>query len=108
MLKKIIIFLIALPVFFLFASHATRSLAAENSPEIPFIEQWSASAHANAKAEAFRHWDKDGAVPKRCAGCHSSDGFKDYIGADGSAKEIVNSAAPTTSVITCTTNRGFA
>lgn len=103
MLKKLISFLVAFPVFFLFASYVTSSVAAENSPEIPFIEQWSASAHADSKAEAFRHWDKDGAVPKRCAGCHSSDGFKDFIGADGSAKGIVNSAAPTTSVITCTT-----
>ena len=103
MTKRIINFLLAFPVFFLLALHPASALTAEITPEIPFIGQWSASAHANSKAEAFRHWDKDGEVPKRCAQCHSSDGFKDFIGADGSAKNTVDSAAPTTSVITCTT-----
>ena len=82
---------------------ATTANAAESAPEIPFLDQWAGSPHANAKSESFRHWDKDGKVPKACAKCHSSDGFRDFIGADGSAQGVVDKAAPITSVITCTT-----
>lgn len=77
--------------------------AADATPEIPFLDAWSGSAHANAKSESFRHWDKDGEVPKACAQCHSSDGFKDYLGTDGSAEGVVDKPATTDTVITCTT-----
>ena len=30
--------------------------------EVPFEAQWVSSGHADATAEAFRHWDEDGAV----------------------------------------------
>ncbi|MDH3335858.1 MAG: hypothetical protein OEL50_04365 [Rhodospirillaceae bacterium] len=103
MTKKLIIFFETIAVFFLLALNPANMNAAEQPPEIPFIKQWAASAHADSKAEAFRHWDKDGEVSKRCAQCHSSDGFKDFIGADGSDKGVVDSPAPTTSTITCTT-----
>jgi hypothetical protein len=26
---------------------------------------WATSGHSNSEGEAFRHWDEDGAVPKR-------------------------------------------
>jgi len=77
--------------------------AAQDSPEIPFLGAWSGSAHANAASESFRHWDKDGKVPKACAKCHSSDGFRDFIGADGSTKGAVDHPAKTDTVITCVT-----
>ncbi|HET6445202.1 MAG TPA: hypothetical protein VFI27_11550, partial [candidate division Zixibacteria bacterium] len=36
---------------------------------IPFEEQWASSAHADAAAEAFVHWDEDdpAEVPTSCA-----------------------------------------
>jgi hypothetical protein len=44
----------------------------------PFEEQWAESAHANAEAEAFRHWDEDDPkeIPANCATCHSSTGYQ--------------------------------
>ncbi len=44
----------------------------------PFSEEWSGSAHADAEAEAFRHWDEDDPkeVPGSCATCHSSTGYQ--------------------------------
>ncbi len=44
------------------------------------------SAHADATALAFNNWNQDGQVPTSCARCHSSEGFVDYIGGDGSAR----------------------
>ena len=29
------------------------------APEIPFLEEWMSSGHADATAEAFIHWDAD-------------------------------------------------
>jgi len=69
---------------------------------LPHYPEWSASAHGDATAPAFHHWDADGAIPRDCAGCHSTPGFLDLIGADGSTAGVVNRAAPTGSVIDCT------
>ena len=30
--------------------------------EVPFEAAWAGSGHADSAAEAFRHWDEDGAV----------------------------------------------
>jgi len=51
--------------------------------------QWAKSGHGDITAEAWRHWDDDGAVPSRCAKCHGAQapdhplpnvGFLEYIG----------------------------
>ena len=76
---------------------------ATNMPEIPYLLEWIASPHAKHDAEAFRHWDKDGAVPVGCAKCHSSGGFRDFVGADGSTAGRVDKPAATDTVITCIT-----
>ena len=54
--------------------------------EVPFEEAWAGSGHAKSDAEAFRHWDEedDGLLPGRCAKCHSTEGYLDFHGADGS------------------------
>ncbi len=52
---------------------------------IPYWDEWAGSGHADYAAEAFRHWDEDGAVSSSCAKCHTSYGFMDYVGADGTA-----------------------
>jgi len=69
----------------------------------PYQDEWAASPHADAEAEAFIHWNEDDPkeVPTGCANCHSSTGFMDYVGADGSAVGVVDKAAPVGEVITC-------
>jgi len=75
------------------------------SPTIPFLEQWQGSAHAAFDTEPFRHWDEEDPpeVPTTCAKCHSSAGYLDYLGADGSEPNVVNNPAPTNTVIDCVT-----
>ncbi|NJN55928.1 MAG: hypothetical protein HC804_14990 [Anaerolineae bacterium] len=70
---------------------------------IPFEEQWASSPHAAADAEAFVHWDADdpAEVPANCAKCHSTTGFMDFVGADGSAFGSVETAVPVGEVIEC-------
>ena len=71
--------------------------------QLAIVEQWQNSPHADASAEAFVHWDEDdpAEVPIACAKCHSTPGFIDFLGADGSEAGAVNQAAPIGSVIEC-------
>lgn len=80
-----------------------QDILAADPVEIPYLEQWRMSPHAKKDAEAFRHWDKDGAVPKECATCHSHGGYLDFLGADGSEPDQVDKAHATDTVIGCTT-----
>ena len=54
--------------------------------EVPFEEAWAGSPHADSDAEAFRHWDEDdpAVVSPACAKCHSTAGYVDFHGGDGS------------------------
>ena len=70
--------------------------------QVPFYAEWASSPHANRNAEPFNHWNKEGAIPVTCARCHSTPGFLDYIGADGTAAGVVDHPAPIGTVITCT------
>jgi hypothetical protein len=71
--------------------------------DIPFEAAWAGSGHADATAEAFRHWDEDDPkeVPTSCARCHTPTGYMDYLGADGSAPGVVDNAQPVSNGITC-------
>lgn len=66
-----------------------------------YYNQWVGSAHADSTAEAFNHWNSEGEVAADCARCHSTPGYRDYVGADGSAFGSVEAAAPIGTVITC-------
>jgi hypothetical protein len=70
---------------------------------VPHEEEWVSSPHADAEAEAFVHWNEDdpAEVPTSCAKCHSTPGMLDFLGADGSAANAVDAAAPIGTVITC-------
>jgi hypothetical protein len=70
---------------------------------IPFEKEWLASAHGDTTAVAFNYWNTSEAkeVPATCAKCHSTDGFLDFLGADGSAAGVVDHAAPLGSVVSC-------
>jgi hypothetical protein len=68
---------------------------------IPFEEEWANSPHNDAEAEAFVHWDEDGEIQESCAKCHSTPGYQDFIGADGSEAGVVNAPAPLGSTVEC-------
>jgi Cytochrome c7 and related cytochrome c len=72
-----------------------------STTQVPFYAEWAGSPHANHAAEEFNHWNKDGNVPVECARCHSTPGFRDYLGADGSTPFKVDHPAPVGTVITC-------
>ncbi len=68
---------------------------------LDYYNNWLGSAHAKVDAEAFNHWNKDGKVPADCARCHSTTGYRDYVGADGSTVAKVDADAPVGTVINC-------
>jgi hypothetical protein len=66
--------------------------------EVPNLAAWESSAHNAVDTEPFRHWDDatenpDG-VPVACAKCHTSAGYQDFLGADGSAPDVVDAPVP--------------
>ena len=71
--------------------------------EVPFMDEWMASPHNNVEGEAFRHWDEEdpAEVPANCAKCHSTPGYVDFLGADGSEAGVVDQAAPLGSTVEC-------
>lgn len=76
----------------------TREVVVEVTPEggVPYRELWEGSAHNAVDTEPFRHWDKadPAEVPLACAKCHSTAGYQDYLGADGSEALKVDAAVP--------------
>ena len=73
----------------------------EEDMDIPGYEDWLMSAHADATAEAFVHWDDDGAVSASCAKCHSTYGMLDFLGEDGTDFGSVENDAALGSTIEC-------
>lgn len=63
---------------------------------VPYLTAWEGSAHNATDTEPFRHWDGDdpAEVPTSCAKCHSTQGYEDFLGADGSAAGVVDAAVP--------------
>jgi hypothetical protein len=81
----------------------TDIVSAQEEVEIPFLEEWLSSGHADAAAEAFVHWNEESPaeVPENCAKCHSTPGYLDFVGADGSAAGAVDAAAPVGTTVEC-------
>jgi serine/threonine protein kinase len=79
------------------------SLAAPELAQGGFLEAWSESGHADEQAEAFNHWNEDdpAQVPVACAKCHSTPGYLDFLGGDGSTAGEVDYPAPIGAVIEC-------
>ncbi len=71
----------------------------EPSPE----QNWETSAHADAEAAAFTNWnDRDPAeISKSSAKCHSTHGYRDFLGDDGSESGVVNQPAAVGTTIEC-------
>lgn len=76
---------------------------ASKADEVVFVERWAASPHNDTAAEAFVHWNEDdpAEVPTNCAKCHSTSGYLDFLGADGTEPGIVDVAAPIGSTVEC-------
>jgi len=77
----------------------------EGSLEVPYEDLWASSGHADKTAEAFNHWndeeeDPDG-IPTSCAKCHSTPGFLDFLGEDGTAFGVVDNPTEIGTVIEC-------
>lgn len=79
--------------------------APEALEEPPYLAEyyfaWVESAHADAEAEAFVHWNDEGEIPVECAKCHSTTGYLDFLGADGSEMGVVDAPSPLGTVVTC-------
>ena len=71
--------------------------------EVPFFDLWANSAHNDTEGEPFNHWNEDdpAEVPPACARCHSTPGYQDWIGADGTAAGVVDSPAEIGTTLTC-------
>jgi hypothetical protein len=71
--------------------------------EVPFQEAWVSSGHADETAESFNHWNEDDPpeIPTACAKCHSTPGYLDFLGADGTAAGMVDNAAEIGTVVAC-------
>lgn len=74
---------------------------AQEADAAAILQKWMNSAHGDATAEAFIHWDSDGEIPPSCAGCHSGEGFRDRIGVDGTPG--IDHPIATGSLIDCET-----
>jgi hypothetical protein len=83
----------------------TREVIVEVEPpvDVPFEELWASSGHADVEAEAFIHWNEDDPkeVPTGCAKCHSTPGYLDFLGVDGSEAGVVDIGAPVGSTVEC-------
>jgi len=71
--------------------------------DVPYADLWAASPHNDATAEAFVHWNEDdpAEVPTSCAKCHSTTGYQDFLGADGSEVGKVDAAVPVGETVNC-------
>lgn len=66
-------------------------------------DAWVGSGHADVTAEAFIHWNEDDpkVVEANCAKCHSTPGYQDFLGADGSAAGTIDNVIPVGTVVNC-------
>ncbi len=85
-----------------------RAIAQGTTPpaptlEVPFVQEWMKSPHNDAKSESFIHWDEseNKTVEVACAQCHSTPGYQDYLGADGSKVGTVEKAPAIGTTVQC-------
>jgi hypothetical protein len=100
--KKSVLFLLLLTsAIVLYAARSLNAATAESV--ILATDRHAASGHADRSAVAFTNWDSANppVIPARCAKCHSTSGYLDWLGEDGSASNAVDQDAPLGTVITC-------
>ena len=95
---KVILFLITLILITILprCSQAEVSVAETETA-------WMTSAHNNLDSSAFTRWDDNEPpeIPINCAKCHSTPGYLNFLGADGSSPGQIDAPAPTGTTIEC-------
>lgn len=81
----------------------THEAVAQEEVEIPFLDRWAGSGHNDTEAEAFNHWNEEtpAEIPEACARCHSTPGYRDWIGADGTPAGVVEAPVEIGTTIQC-------
>ncbi|MGD2079183.1 MAG: cytochrome c3 family protein [Chloroflexota bacterium] len=82
---------------------AEMDRGAQVASEIVFVDQWASSGHNDVEGEAFNHWNEDdpAEVSASCAKCHSTPGYLDFLGEDGTEFGSVENAAPIGTTVEC-------
>jgi len=64
--------------------------------EVPFQDLWAGSGHNDTEAMAFNDWNEADPkeVPANCAKCHTTPGYQDFLGTDGSEAGKVDKPVP--------------
>lgn len=64
---------------------------------------WAESPHADGESRAFTNWDDADptVIPENCAKCHSTPGYRDFLGLDGATPGRVDHPAPIGSTVEC-------
>jgi hypothetical protein len=85
----------------LYAVQALNRLS--NGTVYQATEDYSGSGHADKESPAFTHWDNDvpPVISSMCAKCHSTAGFLEFLGEDGSRPGSVFQDVSVGNVITC-------
>ena len=103
LLTLIAVVVLAVALYAGLGLQVVQQAVAQEGVEVPFLDEWAGSGHADASAEAFIHWDEDDPqeVPDRCAKCHSTPGYLDFLGADGTEFGVVDSGHPVGTTVEC-------
>jgi len=92
----------ALAVLLIFGLLLTACGSAEASNE-EIKKRWESSAHADLESRAFSHWNESDPpeISERCAKCHSTYGYRDFLGLYGATPGQVDEPAPVGSTVEC-------
>ena len=84
-----------------------REVSPADSADCPqpvlYEDVWASSGHADKEAESFTHWDEadPAEIPVECAKCHSTPGYLDFLGEDGTVAGVVDNPVGLGTTITC-------
>jgi hypothetical protein len=87
----------------LLSSLALAGCATAQASEDEIKQAWETSAHANIESRAFTNWNENdpAEIPENCAKCHSTTGYLDFLGVDGSTPGTVDKPAPVGTTVEC-------
>jgi ankyrin repeat protein len=96
-----LLFLISLVPILIGVDRLSSSLSREDVYQA--TDAYVLSGHADKESASFTHWDDDDppVIPANCAKCHSTAGFLDFLGENGSPFGTVDQDVNTGEVITC-------
>ena len=93
---------LALAVAGLFLAFSSTTASAVTNPKQALAERlWKMSGHGDKTSMPFNDWNDAGSIPTTCAKCHSTPGFLDFLGADGSQGGVVDKAAAIGTTVEC-------